>query len=219
MKTDFDVVPTIKYKDLTVLFWKKFPYRVTVRYDVPYPYYNHHNKSYEDWRVLITKYINDRNSFVKEINKSCPEGNWKKSAFGANGIFHYYFVDKDAAQHFIRNNKKYINVVYRPSTDSDLITLKEETHYNRLIRDSLFWNKYKYCIEFKPLNYIDCQEIDEHILNVTFHGRKNSKRFYYPFTDRRRLYLAKEKDILMLLLPFKDKIQRIQEVHIREKSK
>ena len=218
MKTDFDTIPTIKYNDITILFWKKYPYRVTVKYDVPYPRFTYTVDNYEEWRVIITKYMKDRNSFVKEINKSCPNDNWKKSTFGADCQFHYYFINKDDAQHFIKKNKKYINVVFRPAHESDIETLKVESNYDRIVRERLFWNRYKYCIEFKSLNQDDCLEIDEHILKVTFLGRKNSKRYYYPFTDRRRLYLSKEEDIIMILLPFKDRIKKIQEIHLKEKT-
>jgi len=219
MKNDFDTIPNIQYNDITVLFWKKYPYRVTVKYDVPYPYFSASYENYDDWRTVINQYIQDRNCFIREINKSCPNDNWKKSTFGADCRFHYYFLSRDDAQHFIKKNKKYITVVYRPSAQSDIDTLKVESYYDRLVRDSLFWNKYKYCVEFKYLTIDACQEVDDHILNVTFRGRKNSKRYYYPFSNRRRLYLTKEEDIIMILLPFKDKIQKIQEIHLKEKTK
>ena len=231
---DFDSFPHITYSEITSLFWDTFPYRVTILYPYQYPSFGGgydyfsmplviKTKMHDDFMGTVKEYLKSRKEFRGKLQKHCPDDTtlWKTSIFGSSSKMHYYFINKEDAYNFIRNNNKYVISAVRPSNDAFVAVLNKKSIYNykKVLKDSLYWNKYKYCIEFRCLYGQDVDDLDEHITKIAFLGKKNSKRYYYPFSSKRRLYLKNEKDILLILLHAKEKIEKIHEVHLKEKIK
>jgi len=214
MDADFDKFSNIKYMTISRLFWNRFPFKVVIKEKLQRP-------EALTWGVVPAsldvwgEFVRTKTKFYYARKKFCPTDRttWKSMNNGTN-TYSFFFEKSADALYFIEKNHNYISSVYRPETTEQISALASN---NRLIlRDNLFYNKYRYCIEFREQDCIDSENsLDEIITNI-FNNKRNSRRYLYTYSRRRRLYLNKENDIFHVKLAVYDKIRNQTEVLLKK---
>ncbi len=215
MKTAFDEHNSIVYNDLEKLYWNIYPFRVKVFHEMSNPkdrYIGLDQTLYDEWKAAKLAHL----KFFYRRKAHCPQDT---SAFKAmdNGLhaktFSFFFKNEADAKHFINKNKRYISEVERPPCPQavdELSKLSKRPKRQIVLRDILFWNKYRYCIEFKEQDLVSEQLLDERVLE--FFNNKSNNRYYYTYSKRRRLYLTDDKDLLAVYMALHEKFR--METHV-----
>jgi len=200
---DFDEHSSICYQPIARIFWNEFPYKVLVFENLPRPKetswggQSARDKAiYEAW----LEHRKERKKFYYARMRHCPKDTslWRSMNNGGH-TFSFFFKDATDAKHFITRNRKHITKVFRPETEAQIAALAQDRKL--VLKERLFWNKYRFCIEFKEQRGKEAEvRLDERVLEL-FHNKKNSKRYLYSAAGRRRrLYLKNENDIFYVKL-------------------
>ena len=193
---DFDVYQNIQYMTISHLYWNVYPYKVLVLYNSTVTTEKNKFKTSQET-------TQERKKFFNDCKTSCPTDTSLWKATNNDKTFSFFFKAKDDAKLFIDNNKENIISVYRPDSEKQIEALI--TDRKLVLREHLFWGKYKYCIEFKQQSSLDDEQYLDDRITELFH-KPNKNRFYYTYSKRRRLYLQRETDIFHVKIALYDKI-------------
>lgn len=193
---DFDIHKNIQYMTISHLYWNVYPYKVLVCY-------NSTTTTDTDAKDYWVKIAQERKQFFNNCKAFCPADTTLWKATNNSSTFSFFFEAKSDAIHFIDNNKDNIVSVHRPENENQVAALN--TDRKLVLRDHLFWGKYKYCIEFKHQSSLDDEQFLDNRIDELFH-KPNKNRFFYTYSKRRRLYLQRETDIFHVKIALYDKI-------------
>lgn len=199
---DFDQHPNIQYQPIHKIFWNEYPYKVLVFEDLARPKEASWGGNsprdkliYEEW----LKHRAARRAFYYARMRHCPKemSTWRSMNNGGH-TFSFFFKEAEHAKHFITRNRKHITKVFRPETEAQIDALAQDRKL--VLKERLFWNKYRYCVEFKEqFNKDEAAKLDVRVAEL-FHNKKNAKRYLYSSGRRARLYLKNENDIFLVKL-------------------
>jgi hypothetical protein len=217
---DFDKHKNINYQPITRIFWNEYPFKVLVFEDLKRPdKVCWGGNSVEDKRIYQAwlEHRQARKVFYYARMRHCPEKSGWRSMNNGGHTFSFFFKDQEAAKHFIEKNRKHITDVFRPENLDQVTALSQNNKL--LLRDSLFWGKYRYCIEFKEqYEKALADHLDERVLEL-FHNKKNDRRYLYTFSKRRRLYLKNENDIFYVKMALYEYVRSQTEALLKKDIK
>jgi len=200
----------------THLFWKKFPYKVETRSavnkknDYRFPHEYHSNKDIE---AATRRYQAALKNLLGKYAQYLPQDKKSWKLFQTYSSFHYYFLNKEDMECFISGNSKNVISVYQPLRDNDINILMSETDI--YIRNTLFYNQYRYCMHFKCMDSKKIDELDEWVVN--FFG-EDEERYFYNNCGIRKLYLKNKDDIFLTRIAFSQYILKVQKVILRSEN-
>ncbi len=213
---EFDKHRDISYLGIDHLFWNTYPFKVVVFEDLPRPEvkefgwgYNRDNVAYEAW----LKHRQARNAFFYARRRHVPEDKklWKSMNNGGH-TFSFFFKQAEDALHFIQKNRKHITTVYRPENEKQIAALGADR--KRVLRDTLYYDRYRYCVEFHEQMGEDETNLDDMVQSIFL--KKNAKRYLYTYSKRRRLYLKNENDIFHVKIALYEKIRSQTEAFLKQ---
>jgi hypothetical protein len=207
---------TIDYQDIKSLYWNKYPYKIVIRDKLSRPpalqgfLDPEDNKNYDAW----VEHYNERRKFYYARKRHCPEDGalWKSMNNGGT-TFSFFFVHEADALKFIKKNAEFIRTVFRPNDEKQIAVLK--TDKKLVLRDMLYYGKYRYCIEFKEQVNDESAEFLDNIITKLF-STPDPTRFEFSYSNRRRLFLNDEKDVVFVKLALHERIRKISEAILKE---
>ena len=193
------------------LYWGKYPYKVQIRLFV--------KEGAVVWARTYGKNVSiDRRNYEvlkSEIYYFVPpdHGNWKLTEkwnyiYGCN-MMSFFFMLKSDADHFMKNNQERVRAAYALRDDIDP---KVFENLPGPVRDTLYFQRYRYSVEFKKLDHIERNEIDKWVAEIFGDDPEVSR---YSGVGARVLYLKNENDILLVQLAFSTYISRVQTITLR----
>lgn len=200
---EFDEHPSICYQPIARIFWNEFPYKVLVFESLPRPKDASWGGNQPRDKVIYDEWVAhraERKKFYYARMRHCPDDTsmWRSMNNGGH-TFSFFFKEAAHAKHFITRNRKHITKVFRPETEAQIAALAQDRKL--VLKDRLFWNRYRYCVEFKEQRGKEAEvRLDERVLEL-FQNKKNAKRYLYSaWAKKRRLYLKNENDIFYVKL-------------------
>lgn len=213
---EFDKHRNIDYVNIDHLYWNTYPFKVIVFENLPRPEvkefgwgYKRDNEAYEQWQ----RHRKARLAFFYARKRHVPDdhGLWRATNNGGH-TFSFFFKQAEDALHFIQKNKRHISTVFRPESENQIEVLKEDR--KRVLRDNLYYDRYRFCIEFHEQHGEEEAALDEAINGIFL--KKNVRRWMYTYSKRRRLYLNNENDIFHVKIALYDKIRTQSEAFLKK---
>jgi hypothetical protein len=122
---------SIKIKNITHLFWGKYPYKVTLTVPVPEiesPLW-HHKIAATDKAIRET--VKDRKGVKCRSEANTPS---------------YFFMTLPEAEAFIKANHEIATTLFKPTSDEQIVQLADE---KLRFRKSLYFNQYRWAVILK----------------------------------------------------------------------
>jgi len=207
--------PLISRRLITHLFWNQFPYKVETIF--PARTYRRGLQKKTVWKTPYEIVQEDRNNYRRSVNafkraclKHVPRAKdiWK--LVETDRSYHFFFQHKEDFDRFVAGNTRRIHKIFEPSSENEIGVLQNTK--NTYIRRTLFYNAYRFCINFRAMTPDVILELDSWI--TEFFG-ENPERFYFSYGSRCQLYLNEENDIILVRLAFSRYILRVQKVILR----
>lgn len=221
----FDQFSSIDYRSITKLFYDKFPYKVLIEHGITRPDIT---LPYQVRWEATNKYRDTKKRFFYRRRQHCPAdmGSWRHMDNGLNaGTISFFFENEADALFFIRKNKRYVKTVYRPENRAEIKAIEEQrtSQIVPVVRDVLFWAKYRWRIEFKrhlskeELTHLDEWVRETFMLRSNGHRRSLSQqRASYSFSASRCLYLHTETDVIFTKLGVGEYINKVNKALLKE---
>jgi hypothetical protein len=208
---DFDEISSVEYKDISRLYYGKYPYKVLIWgkakiSDIPSPLWH--------WNSAISKSLTINRNHYSKLKEYCSNNikDLWHSQNNSTKTFSFFFYNRDDAKDFIKIHQEFVLYVHRARNQNEVDVLS--VHSRRELRDILYWNRFKYAIDFYEE---DNDQLDKDILSIFPNKRKNSSRFRLIMNKKRRLLLNDENDLLYVYIALSDKIEKQSEAILREK--
>lgn len=207
-----NIIPNVKYYDITHLYWGKFPYCITVSH-VTFPaiYGN-----LDTDRANRVKQHLDKVSIINTILQLCPTpGSFKRVTDFIDD--RYYFKSESDATEFIDSimyNGKLGRIVAigSPSSSSQL-KIMQESSPDILFRHTLFFRKFEYKIIFKKLDWAYRQDLIAWIYDL--YTDNTVDRFKCDKMNKKlTLLLTNSDDVMMTMLAYSHHIKKIEQVKL-----
>ncbi|RYD44949.1 MAG: hypothetical protein EOP83_31095 [Verrucomicrobiaceae bacterium] len=183
--------PAIKREDSAKLFFKKFPYKIVLD-----------SYRYEDRKVVTQT----------SITRSRDEVQVRAQG----GYYNVYFRDESTAAEFLSENAKYVVSVALPTSTEALSAISTDTRIE--IRDSLYWNKFRWAAVCKSLDLDQIDELRDWLSNFKEQcGEVSDDRIMFSYsTSSPRVYFADEDDLFMFKFSFFNRISRLEKVLLKK---
>lgn len=209
------------------LFYKKYPYRVTIALDeiatdiddsrpanfnespnfrirpaVSHQYrYWESQRRQEAYRIAKLKGLpakSDLFKFRKE-QRTCS----------------LFFLNETDAIRYIKANKHFVSQVSGPATAAELEFMKLNQRIR--VKNRLFWNKYRYCVVFKFLGR-NADAVQNWFGDFLSHLEPEARqaRFMLSLGYPSKVYVSEESDALMVNLAFHEYILCVEKVILRD---
>lgn len=179
-------------------FYGSYPFKIMINDPVPRPvfpggfYYSNkaHQRDLEEFRQARQIFMRKR---CRTITAAKTDWRWMDNN-GAKTIS-YFFKNAEDAMSFCEKNKTHIKSITRPLNLREVEVHNElgEDNAKLVVRDTLFWNKYRYCIHIKKTDEARDAADDFWANHVKPHA--DLDRAMYNFDRDRRLYLNDARDV------------------------
>jgi hypothetical protein len=180
----------IRREDSTKLFYKRYPYRVVLDCF-----------KIKAARFQISEYYADR-----EDVKFRKQG----------GFFNCYFDDESEANRFVAKHSSYVVSVTMPSSPEVLQAISDDTRIE--VRDTLFWNKYRWAAVCKSLDEEQIEELRDWLNSYKEQcGEVNDDKIQFAYSSSSpRIYFTDEDDLFMFKFSFFNRISRLEKVLLKK---
>lgn len=194
----------INFEPLTKVYFKKFFYKVEVLLELYTP------------RSAVRRISRFRRTQAQETAVAdCKFADEYRSRT-EGGYCSFFFTNEDDAKLFIKKNKSYIVQVVAPRHVGDKAALGDDTKVR--LRDTLFWNCFRWAITLKGLKEAQFTEIYERICESfglhpdTAH---TSSRVMFSYTYPRKIFMTDEQDVILLKMIAYEFIGKIEKAVLR----
>ena len=201
LKASVAEIPRVLIEPITRFFFKKYPYRVTYAAEA---YSNMHDEpegsSKLHWRTSGRRILQGL-----PLKGDATDRN--KEGFCA--LFFQFEEDAVAAVQIIG---KYVSSVAGPrnQAERDILAIDSKTRVQTVIRETLFWAKYRYCVTLREGDdKIQLEEIANWLSDFSAMN-PDDDRLMISYSTPRRVYFADENDLLYFKLVFHTSISSIQ---------
>lgn len=213
MFRDFEV----PVRDAEKLFYNQFPFKILISDPIEKPVYRRGFSYYSPTSTKASEeYVQARAKFLRQIYRTvkCEDKDWRWMDNNTSTLS-YFFRNADDAVSFAKKNKKHLLSIIRPCSSLEVEAMFQRTNdkTTRVIRENLFWNKYRYCIQFKRTDEASAAA-DEF---WETHGIPNNvdDRAMYSFGHDRRLYLTDEVDLVFARMGVGQYFKNIQKAILK----
>lgn len=126
-----------------------------------------------------------------------------------------YLACEQNALAIIESAHKSILRFHAPRNPQERKILEDDTRL--IIRDNLFWNHFRYRIVYRSMRKANTLEVEEFFADfLNFMGEtERLQRFSFNYSDPIKVYIADEKDLLLVKIAHNDIILRIEKVILR----
>ena len=186
-------------KDSGTLFYGEYPFKITITDPVESVKFRNgfsyssptHQKALEDHRVARLTFMRKR---YRTITADPKDWRWMDNQ-GAK-TFSYFFKNATDALSFCAKNSAHLKSITRPLNQGevDAHTAFKEPKTKLVVRENLFWNKYRYCIQFKHED--EAREAADAFFDAHIKPYEDEVgRAMYNYDANRRLYLNDARDV------------------------
>jgi hypothetical protein len=211
----FDLYPHVCYEPIEKLSYGAFPYKVIVKEDFSGPSDDKHINdalAYQQWRDHAER----RRAFYYMRRRYLPQDakTYRDMNNGTDAkSFSFFFMNKEDCLYFVKKNKKYVTKVFRPESDAEIEVLRENKRL--VLRDMLFWNKYRFAVEFKEqMSAAASSSLVEDIRHI-FNEEPDDLRYYFSVGRNSVLYLNDAHDVVHVKLAIHEKVKSYSETILR----
>lgn len=183
--------PLIKREESAKLFFKKFPFKIVLD-----------SYRYED-RKVVTQTAFSRSPDEVRVRAQ-------------GGYYNVYFRDEATAVEFLIENVDYVASVSAPSSNDALSAISNDTRIE--IRESLYWNKYRWAAVCKSLDLEQVEELRDWLSNFKEQcGETSDDRIMFSYSaSSPRIYFTDEDDLFMFKFSFFNRISRLEKVLLKK---
>ncbi|RYF14499.1 MAG: hypothetical protein EOO77_14225 [Oxalobacteraceae bacterium] len=203
--------PAIKRDDSSKLFYKKYPFRVLFDF-TEYNIANHGRFT----RTFPSVYGDRILEFISipelicEVAPTCPY-----KARSQNGQTNFYFVDPLDAAAFIQTQAGFIISVTMPESAQALAAINGDVRIE--IRDTLYWNKYRWAAVCKALSEDQLDEIRDWTDSYKDQFTSGDDRIMMSYSSSSpRIFFNEEDDLFMFKFAFFNRISRLEKVLLKK---
>lgn len=210
----------VKCLDTGKLFYREYPFKITINDPVKRPEYrNGFSMSSPTNRLEQETYLVARATFMRKRERTvkAAKGDWRWMDSQGVKTLSYFFKHAEDALHFVKKNKAHVRTIHRPENQALVDAMlsapfEEKTFF--VVRDMLFWDRFRWCIQFKRTDEARDAADDfwEHHLKD---HQEDRDRAMYNFDHDRRLYLNGENDVLYAAMGLKAYFKDIQKVILK----
>ena len=210
----------VKCVDTGKLFYREFPFKITINDPVTRPKYRNgfaydsptNRREMETYRAARATFMRKRERTV-----TAAKGDWRWMDSQGVKTLSYFFKHADDALHFVKKNKAHVRDIHRPQCQALVDAMLTPTDDDKLIfvvRDMLFWDRFRFCIQFKRTEEAReaADDFWEHHLKD---HREDRDRAMYNFDHDRRLYLNDERDLFYAACGLRGYFKDIQQVILK----
>lgn len=202
--TDFTAMfDTLGVKTTTTgkLFYGKFPFKIAINDPVERPKWRNGFSYYSPtYQAEIDRYQQARATFMRKRYRTIPctdPKDWRWMDNQGVKTLSYFFMNADDALSFCVKNKAHLRSITRPESQLmvDALNTIDETELKAIpvVRDYLFWNRYRYCIQFKRTD--EAREAADEFYEAHHRDYADDDRSMYNHDHDRRLYLNDLGDV------------------------
>ena len=181
------------------LFYGKYPFKIAVNDPIVRPTWRngfsfHQSKTFQ---TDLERFKKERASFTRKLYRTitCDAKSWRW--MDNNGTLSYFFMNADDALTFCVKNKSHLRSITRPESQMMVDAMNEiimdDFKAIPVVRDTLFWNRYRYCIQFKRSD--EATEVADEFYEAHHRDYNDAERSMYHHGHDRRLYLNDIKDV------------------------
>lgn len=190
------------------LFFSQYPYKVTLNF-IGIPTNKRHAR--------FSETMNDIWVWIKKTYNKTRYETWKKDwdirVSESYNIVHIYFRNYIHIEQFMARFNEYIEIYERPENNEQLELLKNEDKI--IIRDSLYYNMFRWRVQCKIKNFHDCDEISEWLNEYGENAGWDSYKDWVFTSSSGSIYLKDEKQILLLRLGIGNKMKFVEKVILK----
>lgn len=209
----------VKCLDTGKLFYREYPFKITINDPVSRPKFRNgfaynsptNQREIDTYRVARATFMRKRERTVTAARED-----WRWMDNQGVKTLSYFFKRADDALHFVKKNKAHIRSIHRPENQAIVEAMLAPTDDKTVLvaRDNLFWDRFRYCIQFKRTDEARDAADDfwEHHLKD---HREDRDRAMYNFDHDRRLYLNDERDVFFAAMGLKAYFKDIQQVILK----
>jgi hypothetical protein len=181
----------VRREDSTKLFYKRYPYRVVL----------------DALKMEKLAYAEICEAYADRMDVK-----FRKQG----GFINCYFQSESETDQFVNEHRTHIVSVAMPSSREVLQAISDDTRIE--VRDTLYWNKYRWAAVCKSLDEEQIDELRDWLNSYKEQcGETNDDKIQFAYSSSSpRVYFSDEDDLFMFKFSFFNRISRLEKVLLKK---